>query len=186
MNKDVSVTVLVSYRPAHKEPASGATSSFLDRVPPPLHEFARRALSAARSAASAELVVGRVPTLSAMILATRSDAGTTFCGLSILRSIVSSMKRCEVAWKAVVQDADQPDALAISAAFPLLSYVFRCVWHTVSSAAPGGRPGAQKKAPGEPTSEAADAAHTPSAEDDLRKDLHDLPAVTRSTFAGHS
>jgi hypothetical protein len=123
VNATISATVVVSFRAPLREPAAGATRDLLNCVPPVLREFAAAALHEARRAAAADLVVGRVPTLSAIMIATRGDAATTFCGFTMLRELVWSHLGCDVGWLSVVQDADQADATAIAAAFPSVQHV---------------------------------------------------------------
>ena len=141
-HKDLNMTLVVAYREDAHEPADDATRTLLDSAAHALgapvadvDAAARRALDDARAAASADVIVGRAPMLVAIILATRADACTTFYGLCELRRLaLAETKSAELSVVSLLQDADSADALAAAAALPSLRWVFRCVWHLITSA----------------------------------------------------
>jgi hypothetical protein len=162
----LNFTLVVAFRANYVESAEPGTCGILDSAVRLLEERQRsgvacdpdaaRALIAASVAAKADLVVGQVPVLVAIIIATRGDAATTYCGLHRLRALaLEETKRDELAVLALLQDADSGDALAAAAAFPSLLWVFRCVWHLITSAIRKLGPTAAK---GRPTAVAPDAA----------------------------
>jgi hypothetical protein len=102
--------------------------------------------------------------LVAVILATRADAPTTFYGLCELRRLaLAQTKSAELSVVSLLQDADSADALAAAAALPSIRWVFRCVWHLITSAIKKLGPSATRGVPSQkaPLDAAGDAAGEP-------------------------